>query len=78
MFDIIKINMDAIMKLEYEYMGEMVMVYTIKNNCCDMYYVTECFVGPGNQGHVIAGPYPRQTLAEVAGEEYVKSITGQL
>ena len=64
------------MKLEYEYMGEMVIVDTIKSNCCDMYYVTECIVGSGNQGHIIAGPYLK-ILAEIAGEEYVKSITGQ-
>lgn len=65
------------MKLEYEYMGEMVMVDTIKSNCCDMYYVTECIVGSGIQGHIVAGPYPRQILAEIASKEYVKSITGK-
>ena len=63
-------------KLGYEYMGEMVMVDTIKSNYCDMYYVTECVVGSGTQKHIIAGPYPKQILAEIAGEEYVKSITG--
>ena len=63
------------MKLEYEYMGEVVMVDTIKSNCCDMYYATECIVGSGNQEHIVAGPYPK-ILAEIAIEEYVKSITG--
>lgn len=66
------------MKLEYEYMdSKTVKVSVAKSEFCDGYNVIERIIEFHDQGQFVAGPYSTKREALIAGEKYVKSITGQ-